>query len=127
MEGALVGDAVGRHRDHAGAVAGRVIGGIRTAVAGGADDGRTACVRPRDRIGFGLAAGTGTAEAPVDDLGDVGVVRYAGNLAARGPDDPVGDVTGVPAAVPSPAHRTDPGLVGAARHAPYVVVHLIAG
>src|SRR3546814_251813 len=75
IERALAVDAVGRHRDHAGAVAGRVIGGIRTAVAGGDDDGRTACVRARDRIGFGLAAGTGTAEAQVDDLGDVGVVR----------------------------------------------------
>src|SRR3546814_8133593 len=66
IERALAVDAVGRHRDHAGAVAGRVIGGIRTAVAGGDDDGRTACVRARDRIGFGLAAGTGTAEAQVD-------------------------------------------------------------
>src|SRR3546814_6287527 len=54
-----------------------------------------------------LFRSTGTAEAQVDDLGDVGVVRYAGNLAARGPDDRVGDVTGVAAAVPEHAHRQD--------------------
>src|SRR3546814_4526573 len=78
-------------------------------------------------LGFGLAAGTGTAEAQVDDLGDVGVVRYAGNLAARGPDDRVGDVTGVAAAVPEHAHRQDLGVVGDAGHARCVVGQLGAG
>src|SRR3546814_9877639 len=78
-------------------------------------------------LGFGLAAGTGTAEAQVDDLGDVGVVRYAGNLAARGPDDRVGDVTGVAAALPEHAHRQDLGVVGDAGPARCVVAQLGAG
>src|SRR3546814_17200477 len=57
----------------------------------------------------------------------VGVVRYAGNLAARGPDDRVGDVAGVGAAVSEHAHRQDLGVVGDAGHARCVVGQLGAG
>src|SRR3546814_19519996 len=78
IERALAVDAVGRHRDHARAVAGRVLASIRTAVAGGDDDGRTAFVRPRDRFGVCLAAGTVTAEAQVYGLGYLCGLRYAG-------------------------------------------------
>src|SRR3546814_21142776 len=57
----------------------------------------------------------------------VGVVRYAGNLAARGPDDRVGDVAGVAAAGSEHAHRQDLGVVGDAGHARCVVGQLGAG
>src|SRR3546814_11204677 len=42
-------------------------------------------------------------------------------MAARGPDDRVGDVAGVAAAVSEHAHRQDLGVVGDAGHARCVV------
>src|SRR5690606_34126808 len=121
------GHAVGGDGDHARAVAGRITRRVGALVARRDHDDRTQRIGLGDGVGLVRRAVAGAAEAQVDDVRRVGIGRHAFDLATCRPDDRIGDVGVVAAAMPEHADRQDVGVVGDAGHADAVVGGLRAG
>src|SRR5690606_35119370 len=119
--GAATGDARRTDRDYVVTTGRGVVGGVAVAVAGCHHHRGTQCHRLVDCRLADRRAAAAPAQAEVDDLGRCSVVGDAGDGAAGGPDDRVGNVGGVAAALAQHADRQDLRVVRNAGHADAVV------